>query len=122
MHANELRIGNIIIIRDSKYAKDLDQKEWGVNGETIYLIEKKDIKVEPIPLTEEWLTKLGLTNRNAIDVSGGLFWVDLKHGEVGLSGKESYTIEQSLYAKCKYVHQLQNIYFAITREELKINM
>jgi hypothetical protein len=70
---------------------------------------------EPIPLTEEWLLKFGFEWKNH-----GLHkdnWVIRQFGgdwTIFLSN-EKYNFD----IKLCYVHQLQNLYFALTGEELK---
>jgi hypothetical protein len=78
--------------------------------------------IEPIPLTEEWLLKLGL-NKIAI-------WTFSLHlvGNLELiyySGEKGWSIglkNYSDFSNLKYVHQLQNLYFALTRKELTIKL
>ena len=71
---------------------------------------------EPIPLTEDWLKRLGLTQYSRETYNIGLIWVEYYN---------STEWEVSLTTDCypsdiQYVHQLQNLYFALTGEELKI--
>ena len=68
-------------------------------------------KLKPIPLTEEWLAKLGydLISENHYGILGHLIW----------------KIEGRFYCdkngmQLKYVHQLQNLYFALTGSELTV--
>lgn len=67
--------------------------------------------LKPIPLTEEWLNKFGydLISENHFGVLGHLIW----------------KIEGRFYCdkngiQLKYVHQLQNLYFALTQRELTV--
>lgn len=60
---------------------------------------------EPIPLTKEWLVKFGFK-----DGKRGWFKTGARNSKFNLY----------MYGRCDYVHQLQNLYFAITREELTI--
>ena len=80
----------------------------------------------PIPLTEEWLLKFGFNKEYqkgyiGIDVCNSDFVLTepLKMGE----WQTNYTFQFETgsvpkFKEIKYVHQLQNIYFALTGEEL----
>ena len=67
--------------------------------------------IKPIPLTEEWLLNFGydLISENHFGVLGHLIW----------------KIEGRFYCdkngiQLKYVHQLQNLHFALTQRELTV--
>lgn len=129
MEAKELRIGNYV---RCKIKLQLPVDEYIVDGQDIGLFETYTLmNFDPIPLTKNWLTRFGFTyDRNnekfVIDVlgstlylrkavQGGFFW--------GLSDDLEEHIELELLnvRPLKYVHQLQNFYFAITDgEELTI--
>lgn len=78
--------------------------------------------IEGVPLTEEWLLKLGLAKSSIVgrfDFAGlnlqsndGYFYLDY----TDQYGEQEWCMEH----KMKYVHQLQNLYFALTGEELNI--
>ncbi len=120
IQANELRIGNIFVLDNKKHkiisiSKDriksiiFDQ----VIDFPIYetYIEYKSI--QPIPLTEDILLKCGFN------------WI-------GLGGmvKDNYFIRhEGCLTMCMKsgvllttVHQLQNLYFALTKQELEIKL
>lgn len=105
MKANELRIGN-----------------WVFNGQNIQVTPKQIewfsegvYDLLPIELTEEWLLKFGFSKwKNKNNFSKGSFIV------YTLSKKGFHYGRKSLRVELKYVHQLQNLYFALTGEELKI--
>ena len=73
----------------------------------------------PIPLTEEWLLKLGFHQKNGYGfikkyLLGNLFY--------SVETKEHFMFQYyELRIKINYVHQLQNLYFALTGEELTLN-
>ena len=88
---------------------------------------------EPIPLTEEWLEKLGLIKENQtktlpaelqrpdVDEDGSIFYSWVKGGVFNLeiqSNGEIWFELYSHYKHIKWVHELQNLYFALTGEEL----
>ena len=86
-----------------------------------------DIECEPILLTEEWLLKFGFIKAKF----SSEYWshYSLINGwNVALSHhtEESSGVNKDLvywgdnYVELKYVHQLQNLYFALTGEELII--
>ena len=67
--------------------------------------------IKPIPLTEEWLNKLGyylISERHFANI-GHLVWE--------LDGR-FYCDKNGI--QLKYVHQLQNLYFALTQRELTV--
>ena len=106
MKANELRIGNFIYNDRNEIFK--------VNWIT-EIIESRQSTA--IPLTEEWLLKFGFNKLPDC-------WDnDIFH----LSQWDNYPLNWCvamnknnavLILKLKYVHQLQNLYFALTGEEL----
>jgi len=86
------------------------EHNWSAIGECMEYVEW----FEPIPLTENWLKKLGFKLNSAFGTSTygngviGIFFYD---------GVGSYGI-----AKFQYVHQLQNLYFALTGTELTVEL
>jgi len=117
MKANELRIGNYLQI-DSL----TDGSKTIVDIDLFHLNEIGSIKYQykPIPLTEEWLIKFGFfekykscCNRWNI-LSFTLLDNEDRNGDLQGVFIYDYKLEVS------YVHQLQNLYFALTNEELTI--
>ena len=104
MEAKDLRIGNLIYQFDTVENVTVDTFNALDDGFS------KD-SFEPIPLTEEWFDKLKVPQ-----------WFRAVIG--GCDNSESYYINISFlplgYLDIKYVHQLQNLYFALTGEELAI--
>jgi hypothetical protein len=119
MKASELRIGNLV--NDYQFKKPL-KVTIGVLEE----IENGMDFYEPIPLTEEWLVKFGFEEYDRMGdniffafkkednfkFNLHLFFLELSVSFYGLNWERAI--------KLKYVHQLQNLYFAITGEELSI--
>ena len=68
-------------------------------------------EVLPIELTEDYLLRFGVnTTSTAWDIG-----FDLK------DGKCQVTFNHEPITEIKYVHQLQNLYFALTNTELQLN-
>ena len=118
MKANELRIGNWVLIPYNKSNKQEGFFEATISqiGDFGAYIKPEDY--EPILLTEEWLFKFGFEKTMSWtyvkDLVGNLKLVYYL-GEKGWSiGFKSY----SDFPNLKYVHQLQNLYFALRDEEL----
>ena len=92
-------------------------------------------KLRGIPLTEEWLLKFGFFLKEEIDdehfFNGALFQ-DRNSDEFVIHHGEEYHYIRDISAssfdgsteyrttKIQYIHQLQNLYFALTGEELTI--
>lgn len=111
MKAKELRIGNAVECEGKIYYIDC--------GERIDNAEN----YKPIPLTEEWLLKFGFVNKRDNIYTPHKCWHEYemfgnKHTKnITLSLQSGYHV---VMARISYVHQLQNLYFALTGKELKI--
>lgn len=112
MNAKELRIGNFVYRQSSKMI---------VNRNDIYQIEvvtkQTQSKYDPIPLTEAWLLKFGFTLVNRANY----ITIDFDEWELGEFELEDFMYRGSVEKELKYVHELQNLYFALTGEELILN-
>ena len=115
MKATELRLGNLV------YYKIKDSMDERLEWDEIAHIDWDDLRIltnfennsdyKPIPLTEEWLLKFGFDKAvNGWWSSDEIF--SYRDGYFGF-GVDRHT-------KIQYVHELQNLYFALTGEELTI--
>ena len=118
MKANELRIGNYY------YGDVLFPSEYNVitaNDLVELDSDPLDDYYQPLPLTEEWLLKFGFEKeKNIIKIytkSKISIYLDCEEYPNGRVYFNSWCI---LKEKVKNVHQLQNLYFALTNEELTI--
>lgn len=119
MKANELRIGNLVyyrkdVLRVSKIVKYRFECE-GLNGFIDYTNLDCDT-FEPIKLNNKWLLKFGFEKDkdNVFQLSNCVFWLDTGFIQIA----NCYTPIMNI--NCKYVHQLQNLYFALKGEELTV--
>ena len=126
MKENELRIGNYIIKGNGAigqiYIIDPINDSYGLSSEGSDIVMRYNFEqLKPIPLTEEWLLKFGFKERDDegyrdIRIRNKLYLaIDLKKWEAIIG----YKIEWTRPIKIRYVHQLQNLYFALTGEELE---
>jgi len=117
MEAKELRIGNLVHYEYKEMSKDIEV-DITVLQELEHFIYRNRIK--PILLTEEWLLKFGFDG----DQQEG--WESTCGKDVYLQdwGDDNYRHVSNrgcCVMQIKYVHSLQNLYFALTGEELTIN-
>jgi len=124
MKASELRIGNYVNDRFNAEVTVCDITHGGINLNYGYPTISID-ELIPIPLTEEWLLKFDFTRHHA-DYSNGVIYIknvpDNTEFEWGVYPNELGSGFQIKNRKLlKYVHQLQNLYFALTGEELILN-
>lgn len=120
INANELRIGNYVsdnFASDSFFAQvkklDFTRCHYG-NFHSCY----SDLK--PIPITEEWLLKFGFEQRDhlwSIDIDRYNKINYNSDQKLLFSGQLGFSIQHDI----KYIHQLQNLYFALTQKELTLN-
>jgi hypothetical protein len=124
---NEIRIGNYfhydknsgyigkvegIYKYDDKYRIRLENTsiDWGA--------DLKLSQMQPIPLTEEWLLKFGFKDNG--------YYYYIKSFKIAWAIRIIKTNIKSGFSEVKnsislrHVHQLQNLYFALTNKELTI--
>jgi hypothetical protein len=126
---NELRIGNLVsqngffgyvysiesaLPKQEQRFSDKDLVTLFDNGMTTVTIDE----INPVPLTAEWLVKFGLNQSNSSENYGS-------EKICVFNNLRSVNIHYSFYGcdyefECpRYVHQLQNLYFALTGCELQ---
>lgn len=122
LKASDLRIGNkLLFLGDVVTFKNITEfREDGIFWIKTFepKIESKNFHFKPIPLTEEWLLKLGFTKLD------GCFGFETQRGnliiEEDLCEITGDYNDIGFNSPCKYVHQLQNLYFALTGSELTV--
>ena len=114
IQANELRIGNWLEfnLHGSKWIGQIDHTDFE-------FIFDNDLRcANPIPLNEDWFNKFEFENDNAngyskdsihIEYIAQVGYVFFINGDVN---GESMKIE--------YVHELQNLFFALRKQELEM--
>lgn len=118
----ELRLENFVTDPSGRIFKVLEllsgylrvyseKKEWLSSESKAY----NDI--EPIELNEEWLFKMGfMCNKNEYCILG----FDRFNVFQSVKGPYLFCDDEKAIRYVKYVHELQNIFFALTGEELTI--
>ena len=106
--ATDLRINNWYLMNGREFYLEMHWLNQWAKG-------KLDLsKISGIPLTEEWLLKLGFEygikslSRFRFEWDNGFIIIAPDNGSGDIS------------VKCEYVHTFQNLYFALTGEELTI--
>lgn len=140
MEAKELRIGNLVLDDEletfrisgfSPYGHSVrcDEEEGCMVLGDIYYndgLAKRGYEAElhdlqPIPITEEWLLKFGFESYD-LELGTRVFY-NIKTFIVEVGGWSNpiyYTQEKVLISYIEHIHQLQNLFFGLTGEELTI--
>lgn len=118
---SDLRIGNFIKV--ISVTKTFDSFITQAKGYDIVRIEEKSFNYwnyEPVILNEDWLLKFGFKKTigsSESDFTNGVYNIFINSlGEVNFY----FFKEGDWYQKIDYVHQLQNLYFALTGSELTV--
>ena len=144
MKPTELRIGNIVKI-DDEYLGPIEGKVTSLKesgevelllsvskGNGRYFVCGSD-DIFPIPITEEWLTKIGfilpehkefyvMCRINGKDNSIRLTrYLNLWNVEIFASHPEVVMLECTIFG-LRFVHELQNAYYLVTGKELEIKV
>lgn len=133
IQAEELRIGNWVEHKKewshrsagivAPFNFQWEDRDWYALGESTLGLDA----VQPIPLTPEILEKAGFIFNDDAD------WFELKNWNPYVIKKGKTALLNDIFrlttfkvdwnlAELKYLHQLQNLYYALTGEELKINL
>lgn len=134
MDANELRIGNLL---------EVDGNFWKVsaiitNPFELYFEENEEYdhagNAKPIPLTEEWLFRMGF-KKEVKEEDFYAQWYFLNEYSIYFEDSAikkplvlfciDYRLDDNITFKhrinhVKYVHQIQNLIFVLTAEELQL--
>lgn len=127
MNEKELRIGNMVEWVFPNNPPKLSRTEWitkrkicPIEGVGRKLAEVNNSlysyhQIQPIPITEDWLLKFGF---NTFASDDDKWW---RKGMVEFQDFEDGEFQYNETAVVfKHVHQLQNLYFALTQTELTI--
>mgnify|MGYP003648680787 CR=1 FL=1 len=116
MKSKELRIGNYVY---HKHSIGIKLPGTLTSGKDIELCKE----FEPIPLTKEWLIKFGFKKDGvlvdyAICLNNEkIFGIDIKNERAHI-----YQLKPSIQGvnlcSINYVHELQNLYYTLTKTEL----
>lgn len=123
----DLRIGNLMLdkLGDIVELYSINKTFFHVDG---YKRQVSVKSIKPIPLTEEWLVKFGFNK----EYKEGYIGINVNFTDFVLTYPKRMGEFQDYFAfqyetgtlsrfkDIKFVHQLQNIYFALTGEELTI--
>jgi hypothetical protein len=136
-----LRLGNLVFDDENKIMKvaRIETKqytEWN-NGDEFSIVIEDILKqnsyyqslINGIPITEEWLLKLGFNKQ----YQKGFIGIDVHNSDFVLTAPKVMGEWQEGYAyqyyagnvpkfrELKYIHQLQNLFYSITEVELTLN-
>jgi len=139
MKVTELRIGNYAFDsdRNDPYFYQIvrietkEYTEWN-SGDKFNVIGKiegsengyYEMNPSPIPLTEEWLERFGFektySELSYCEYDLGKIGVEINSDKLTVSYNYGSDVEWVNFNHIKHVHQLQNLYHALTGEELTI--
>lgn len=130
MKANELRVGNIVF-------EPLNENKRAFKVFEVYHEEDYDkinyhnaLSFEPVPITEDWLLQLGF--KKLLPNIGEITQDEVDMGKLRTvvcielypfvfnTSNGWWLYKRHMDIAPKYIHQLQNLYFCLTGEELTI--
>jgi hypothetical protein len=118
MQPNEFRLGNIVYFVSEEHVVVVEGVSSRLRPDCGHFelsgisVPQKGIHIKPVPLTEEWLVRFGFEELTSIKWrKGNLVLTNFGH-------RIDWVVTDDFGVNLKYVHQLQNLYFALTGEEL----
>lgn len=129
IQARELRIGNWVMSTEASEPTQI--YALGIVAQSQCEVAQSIPKYEPIPLTEEWLLKFGFkkitdTKWNYKVGQWRIYQCNFIERQINNFGVLTYDYNGDVDGVANFsygidsVHQLQNLYFALTGEELQI--
>jgi hypothetical protein len=119
MEAKEIRIGNYVYLTAEPHSPEV--LEWDIEDYDFYSERLGDI--QPIKITEDWLIEFGFSKH-----SNDYYLLKNGHSTLEITLEQGFNYdyadvrENSHYlTEIKYVHQLQNLCYALYNKELDIN-
>lgn len=114
-NGNELRIGNWVRFKHLLcFIITIKQDNCEIQSSRLVVNSSYDF-IEPIPLTPEILEKCGFEK-------GGIYFYFSKFRVVKIANSDNWLILLSNHyqhiCRLQHLHQLQNLYYALTGEEL----
>lgn len=111
MRENELRVGVYIYYLEEVFKVDAEciSMHWGDDLDDAY---------RPIPITEEWLLKLGFEKVNRVFYKNDFGYEFGFINRAVLKNGDNYI----LITHIEYIHQLQNLYFSLFNKELQVKL
>lgn len=116
MDSKDLRIGNYVYdLMETEFVITAIGQGVTMQNKGLPIISEGFSRISPIPLTEEWLVKFGWKIGKYQDA----YYLD----NLEIYSKDGEFTVNDHVANCtlcflKYVHSLQNLYFALTGKEL----
>lgn len=141
MKASELRLGNYALsLNGIITVRGIEADYDDLYGETL-INDWKESSISPIPLTEEWLLKFGVQSIPHFTVGNTKFFDIGRNRQLSISsvntpncmvflqdmennarheGNNPIVLHNYDYDGPLYVHQIQNLFYCLTGEELTI--
>ena len=126
MKANELRIGNVIMFADYggivyRKISAIKFNEFGFYSD----IDGTNFEIcKPVLITKEWLLKLGFEYNDYYKnykIKSGQYFNSVQYNDECFEwnyNNDNSDAECYYVTSVKYIHEIQNLYFALTGEEL----
>lgn len=136
IQVNEHKIGNLVYFNGNhnhigtitglgckpilKHNEIQYEKELKVFLNNRYDIPYSPLDLKPIPLTKKWLLKFGFVkNIGNFELKEFRFHISQPMNFDGFIFCDGYSV---ITDKIQFVHQLQNLYFSLTNEELTLKL
>ncbi|PHJ53858.1 hypothetical protein VF04_35015 [Nostoc linckia z7] len=128
IQTHELSLGALVFYQ-KLYWEVVSLNKYGIlvverNGVEVQLTNND---IDPIPITPEILEKAGFVRTYESKYRIRFDADELGHPEIGVelnitNGSITFRYNSETNAQCKFLHQLQNIYWCLAGKELEINL
>lgn len=124
MKANELRIGNWVMYEGEpfmvKWMTQIEGNWCAILDKVVFNVPLSDLK--PITLTRKLIEEIGFKeagDEHLYKQNGIYVWCRTEHEDAWISEIDDVNLEKR---DIWHLHRFQNIFFALTKEELEVEL
>lgn len=124
MKVSELRVGNFIQVpfgNEEPWVREV----YSISGDFVVTENGRycdDDEFDFVPLTKEWLLKFGFDGVDFEKTLINQIKISFEFRHDGLSYQLGFRTDWLPCIEIKYIHQLQNLYFSLTGQELTFKL
>lgn len=125
INTNELMLGNYVELSNGNIVRIKRINEVNISYYDNSIDQYLDVMfkdIYPIPITEEILEKCGFYKCDRLNNMPANYYSNDEGNKIGYHKESDKYLLIGMYCEFKYLHELQNIYYLLTKKQLNVNL